>query len=251
MPTKRHTGGTVTRIRLEEASTGRCPHCQRVIQASDLYCRFCGEETRAPAPGAAARQRQRRIAPGPVLGSPPRRLAVAAIQGMRRQWAQQASLPGRALLLLVTGLFLLCPFSALLGAAALSTGGAPASFEAQLGSYVPRNGLLPNITATPTRTRTPSATPTLTPTETKPPSPTPKPTDTARPTQRPTVKPPTVKPPTAKPPPATSAPAPTVESARPAGVTARCCDGSYSRARSRHGACSYHGGVCEWFITPE
>jgi Protein of unknown function (DUF3761) len=29
-------------------------------------------------------------------------------------------------------------------------------------------------------------------------------------------------------------------------VTAVCCDGTYSHSESHQGACSHHGGVCEW-----
>ncbi|HEY2375604.1 MAG TPA: DUF3761 domain-containing protein [Gemmatimonadaceae bacterium] len=34
-----------------------------------------------------------------------------------------------------------------------------------------------------------------------------------------------------------------------AGATAKCKDGTYSRAATRRGACSRHGGVAEWLKT--
>lgn len=35
--------------------------------------------------------------------------------------------------------------------------------------------------------------------------------------------------------------------AAPAGVTAKCRDGSYSYSQSRRGTCSHHGGVATWY----
>jgi hypothetical protein len=37
-----------------------------------------------------------------------------------------------------------------------------------------------------------------------------------------------------------------VPSTAPAGATARCEDGTYSKAKTRSGACSTHGGVAKW-----
>src|SRR5439155_19074232 len=34
---------------------------------------------------------------------------------------------------------------------------------------------------------------------------------------------------------------------RPAGATAQCNDGTYSKAKSEQGACSSHGGVKTWY----
>jgi hypothetical protein len=34
----------------------------------------------------------------------------------------------------------------------------------------------------------------------------------------------------------------------PEGATALCRDGTYSKSKSRSGACSYHGGVKEWLV---
>jgi hypothetical protein len=36
----------------------------------------------------------------------------------------------------------------------------------------------------------------------------------------------------------------------PAGATARCKDGTYSKSMHRSGTCSYHGGVVEWLRAP-
>ncbi len=33
----------------------------------------------------------------------------------------------------------------------------------------------------------------------------------------------------------------------PGGSTGKCCDGSDTHAEHRRGACSSHGGVCQWF----
>jgi len=38
------------------------------------------------------------------------------------------------------------------------------------------------------------------------------------------------------------------QQATPKGATAKCKDGSYSRATSRAGACSHHGGVALWLV---
>ncbi len=37
--------------------------------------------------------------------------------------------------------------------------------------------------------------------------------------------------------------------APPAGVTAKCGDGTYSKAKNKQGACSKHKGVAEWYGT--
>ena len=37
--------------------------------------------------------------------------------------------------------------------------------------------------------------------------------------------------------------------APPAGVTAKCGDGTYSKAKNKQGACSNHKGVAEWYGT--
>jgi hypothetical protein len=34
---------------------------------------------------------------------------------------------------------------------------------------------------------------------------------------------------------------------KPAGATAECKDGTYSKAKTQRGACSGHGGVADWF----
>jgi hypothetical protein len=48
----------------------------------------------------------------------------------------------------------------------------------------------------------------------------------------------------------TAAPAaPAADGAAPAGATAKCKDGTYSKAKSHKGACSKHGGV-DSFLTP-
>lgn len=39
---------------------------------------------------------------------------------------------------------------------------------------------------------------------------------------------------------------PVQASSAPAGVTARCRDGSYSFSQHRQGTCSHHGGVAQW-----
>ena len=36
-------------------------------------------------------------------------------------------------------------------------------------------------------------------------------------------------------------------SGRPAGTTGQCKDGTYTKAKTRSGACSKHGGVAKWF----
>src|SRR5262249_13429421 len=36
-------------------------------------------------------------------------------------------------------------------------------------------------------------------------------------------------------------------SSHPAGVTAKCRDGTYSYSTSRSGTCSHHGGVAVWY----
>jgi hypothetical protein len=33
----------------------------------------------------------------------------------------------------------------------------------------------------------------------------------------------------------------------PADATAKCKDGTYSHSKHHSGACSYHGGVAEWY----
>ena len=38
----------------------------------------------------------------------------------------------------------------------------------------------------------------------------------------------------------------TAQAARPAGATAVCGDGTYSKAKTQQGACSRHGGVSTW-----
>lgn len=43
--------------------------------------------------------------------------------------------------------------------------------------------------------------------------------------------------------------APAADGAAPAGATAKCKDGTYSKAKSHKGACSKHGGV-DSFLTP-
>jgi hypothetical protein len=35
----------------------------------------------------------------------------------------------------------------------------------------------------------------------------------------------------------------------PAGSTGKCADGSYTKAATKRGACSHHGGVAEWYGT--
>jgi Protein of unknown function (DUF3761) len=42
------------------------------------------------------------------------------------------------------------------------------------------------------------------------------------------------------------APAPASVPAAPAGATAKCTDGTYSKAKTHSGACSQHGGVAQW-----
>src|SRR5262245_25242200 len=37
--------------------------------------------------------------------------------------------------------------------------------------------------------------------------------------------------------------------APPAGATAKCGDGTYSKAKDKQGACSHHKGVAEWYGT--
>ena len=46
--------------------------------------------------------------------------------------------------------------------------------------------------------------------------------------------------------PATSAPTRAAGSGDPAGVTAKCKDGTYSKSQHHSGTCSKHGGVAEW-----
>ena len=41
--------------------------------------------------------------------------------------------------------------------------------------------------------------------------------------------------------------APTSAQTRPKDATAQCKDGTYSKAQTRRGACSRHGGVATWF----
>jgi Protein of unknown function (DUF3761) len=51
----------------------------------------------------------------------------------------------------------------------------------------------------------------------------------------------------AKPASATAGTAPTVaDAAAPAGSTAKCKDGTYSKSQHHSGTCSHHGGVAEW-----
>ena len=42
-------------------------------------------------------------------------------------------------------------------------------------------------------------------------------------------------------------PSPVFSETRPAGLTARCRDGSYSFSQHRRGTCSWHGGVAVWY----
>ena len=37
------------------------------------------------------------------------------------------------------------------------------------------------------------------------------------------------------------------KSTAPEGATAKCKDGTYSRAKQHRGACSHHGGVAVWY----
>lgn len=37
--------------------------------------------------------------------------------------------------------------------------------------------------------------------------------------------------------------------APPVGATAKCADGTYSKAQNKQGACSHHGGVAQWYGT--
>ena len=55
--------------------------------------------------------------------------------------------------------------------------------------------------------------------------------------------------PTAAPPAAPTAapPAPAAASAKPAGATGACGDGTFTMAANKSGACSRHGGVKEWY----
>jgi hypothetical protein len=58
-----------------------------------------------------------------------------------------------------------------------------------------------------------------------------------------------------------SAPTPAAEGAKttakppsgntdPTGATAKCTDGTYSKAKTHSGACSHHGGVAQWLGSP-
>jgi hypothetical protein len=50
----------------------------------------------------------------------------------------------------------------------------------------------------------------------------------------------------AKPSASKSAPTAAAGNTDPTGATAKCKDGTYSKAKNHRGACSHHGGVAEW-----
>jgi hypothetical protein len=57
---------------------------------------------------------------------------------------------------------------------------------------------------------------------------------------------PATAPVTVKPAPAAAAPAASAGNTDPAGATAKCKDGTYSKSQHRSGTCSGHGGVAQW-----